>query len=47
VLLLLFVDLVEVHPSGSIGCFPCADSALPSSTERSDPVALKSVVPPE
>jgi hypothetical protein len=44
VLLLLFVDLIEVYPAGSMGCLLCAESALSLSTERRDPIPLKGVV---
>jgi hypothetical protein len=47
VLLLLFVDLIEVYPAGSIGCLLYAESALSLSIERYDPSPLKGVVSPE
>ena len=43
-LLLLFVDLVEVYLLGSIGCFLYTDGTLPLSTERYDLVPLKGIV---
>lgn len=42
--LLPFVDLVEVYPSGSMGCFSCRDSTLSWSVERNGAVPLEGVV---